>query len=272
MTLINSARPQHQTSKFVGLSSGLRSHYTEGAGSGPPILFLHGYIDSSRSFQALVESFSRPFHTFGLDFRGHGDSEPANSYAIEDLTADAVEFLQRVILTPAHVVGHSMGSIVAQRVAVLRPDLVLKLVLIGAAPTAANHPELAALRDEIAKFGASVPRPFVESFQRSTVHAPVPEPVISGYIGESLKVGIGAWRGALDGLLNEPAGAARPVLKQALVLWGEKDGLFGAEAQHDLARLLPRHRSIHYPDAGHAPHWEFPARVAADIDTFLSEQ
>jgi pimeloyl-ACP methyl ester carboxylesterase len=253
------------------LSSGLRSHYKEGAGSGPPILFLHGYIDSSRSFEALVESFARPLHTFSLDFRGHGDSEPARSYAIGDLAADAIEFLQRVISTPAHVVGHSMGSIVAQRVAALRPDLVRKLVLIGAAPTAANHPELAALRDEIAKFDESVPRPFVESFQRSTVYAPVSEAVITRYIEQSLKVGIGAWRGALDGLLDEPADAAQPVSAPALVLWGEKDGLFGAEAQQELARLLPRLHSIHYPDAGHAPHWEFPARVAADIDSFLSE-
>jgi pimeloyl-ACP methyl ester carboxylesterase len=269
MSLSDSASRSHPTSKHTRLSSGLRYHYTEVAGSGPPALFLHGYIDSSRSFAALVESLPRRFPAFSLDFRGHGDSDTARSYTIADLTADAIEFLERVIATPANVIGHSMGSIVAQRVAALRPDLVQKLVLIGAAPTAANHQGLSELRAEITNFDWSIPKSFVEEFQRSTVYAPLPEATINGYIEESFKVGLGAWRGALDGLLDEPAADAQPVSAPTLVLWGEKDGLFGARTQEDLARLLSRHRSIHYEDAGHAPHWEFPERVAKDIDRFL---
>jgi hypothetical protein len=51
------------------------------------ILVLHDHIDSVRIFDALVASLFRPLRTPSLDFRGHGDSEPANSYAIEDLPA-----------------------------------------------------------------------------------------------------------------------------------------------------------------------------------------
>jgi pimeloyl-ACP methyl ester carboxylesterase len=257
---------------FIHLSSGLRHHYVKGEGSGTPILFLHGFVDSSRSFEALLEKFPLPAASFRLDFRGHGETEPATSYAVADLAADAIEFIERVIGTPATVVGHSMGSIVAQRVASLRPDLVRELVLIGAAPTAANHPELSELRAEIAKFDEVVPRDFVEAFQRSTVYAPISEAAINGYIEESGKVGIGAWRGALSGLLDEPPSDAQPVAIPALVLWGANDGVFGADAQEALARLLPLRKTVHYDDAGHAPHWEFPARVAQDIDTFLRER
>lgn len=260
------------TEKFVHLSSGLRYRYKERAGHGPPILFLHGYVDSSRSFDALISNLTHQGPLFSLDFRGHGDSDPASTYAIADLTTDAIEFLARVVARPAHVVGHSMGSIVAQRVASLRPDLVSKLVLIGAARTAAKHPGLSELLAEIAQFGDGVPREFVEAFQRSTVYAPVPEGVILRYIDESLKVGPGAWRGALHGLINEPDDAAQPVEVPTLILWGENDGLFGAEAQEDLANALPEHLRIGYPDAGHAPHWEFPIRVATDIDGFLGGQ
>ncbi len=256
-------------SHTVRLSSGLRTHYRRQEGAGAPVLFLHGYVDSSYSFAALLESFPRRMQTFSLDFRGHGESDPAQSYAIADLVADSLEFMQHVIGEPAVIVGHSMGSIVAQRVAAQRPDLVLKLVLIGAAATARGHPALSALRHEIAKFAGVVPRRFIEEFQRSTVVAPVPEATIAGYIEESCRVAFSAWCGALDGLVNEPPGAAQSLVSPTLVLWGKNDSLFGSEAQEDLARLLPRHRFISYGDAGHAPHWEFPARVAADIDSFL---
>jgi non-heme chloroperoxidase len=165
-----------------------------------------------------------------------------------------------------------MGSIVAQRIAALRPDIVRELVLIDAAPTAANRPELSELRAELAKFDDVVPRPFVEAFQRSTVYAPISETEISRYIDESGKVSIGAWWGALSGLLDEPQSDAPPIAVPTLVLWGAHDGIFGIEAQDALARLLSRHKAIHYDDAGHAPHWESPARVAQDIDTFLRER
>ena len=79
-------------------------------------------------------------------------------------------------------------------------------------------------------------------------------------------------RGALSGLLDEPQSDAPPIAVPTLVLWGAHDGIFGIEAQDALARLLSRHKAIHYDDPGHAPHWEFPARVAQDIDTFLRER
>lgn len=262
-------RPIRSASSRISLGDGVSLNCLEGAGDEPTTMFLHGYIDSSRSFEALIENWPGRTRTLRPDFRGHGDSAPATSYAIADFAGDIIELVQRVVSAPVNVVGHSMGSIVAQRVAARRPDLVRKLVLIGAGPTAYGHPGLNELRQEIASFDGSVPRSFVEAFQRSTVYAPVTEDVIGGYIAESLKVGLGAWRGALDGLLDEPASAPIRLEVPALVVWGEHDEVFGAGAQADLAKLLPQHRAIRYPDAGHAPHWEFPKRVAADIDGFL---
>ncbi len=256
--------------KFVRLSSGLRYHYREREGQGPPVLFLHGYVDSSYSFAALIGGLAHGGQIFSLDFRGHGNSDPARTYSINDLVADVIEFATRVIAKPAYIVGHSMGSVVAQRVSSLRPDLVSKLVLIGAAPTAAKHAGLSELGVELAQFQDCIPREFIEAFQRSTVYAPVSESVILGYIEESLKVALSAWRGALSGLVDEPADAVQPVEVPTLVLWGENDGLFGADDQEKLTNVIADYRLIKYPDAGHAPHWEFPERVAADIDAFLS--
>lgn len=260
------------TSSFVTFSNGRKYHYLERYASGPSVLFLHGYIDSSYSFEALLNAFEHPVHSFSLDWRGHGATEEADSYTLADHAVDATEFIERVIGEPVILVGHSLGSIVAQRVATARPDLVKKLVLIAAAPTAANHPGLLELRDDLARFDKAVPDIFIEDFQRSTVYAPISETTILRYIDESRRVGLGAWRGALDGLIGEPPGAPQPVTVRALVLWGAHDGLFDAESQKALKSLLAQSQTVRYDDAGHAPHWEFPERVARDIERFLEEK
>lgn len=259
------------TSQFVRLSSGIVHHYVKTTGSGPPFLFLHGFLDSSRSFAALVEHFPHAIESYSIDQRGHGEAEAATSYAISDFTSDAIEFIERIIGERVILVGHSMGSIIAQRTALFRPDLVQKLVLIGAAPTAADHQGLYELQAEIAKFDGHIPRSFVEEFQRSTIHAPVAEATVAGYIDESMKVTAETWRGALSGMLDEPANDFAPVTVPTLVLWGAHDGVFGPEHQEALAHSLINGRAIQYENSGHAPHWEYPQRVARDIQAFAEE-
>lgn len=254
----------------VRLKGGLWHHYVKAGSSGPTIVLLHGFLDSWRSFHALFDRLQGRFQLIAYDQRGHGDSEPAPDYAIADFADDAIDFLENVVGAPAHLVGHSLGSIVAQRVAARRPDLVTKLVLIGGALTAADHPGLRELQTGLEAFTDAVPDDFVDAFQRSTVFAPISEEAIGVYIAESAKVGIGAWRGALRGLVEEPAEAGASVIAiPTLILWGEEDGVFDRDAQHALARNLPDHVAINYPQVGHAPQWEIPDRVACDIEDFL---
>lgn len=267
----------HQSIAAVGqprdaiatLKSGLKLHYRAYDGSGAPILFLHGLADSSKSFEAVIRSLRHPFSVYALDLRGHGTSDPADSYAISDFADDVIEFIETEITRRVHIVGHSMGAIIAQRVTTLRPDLVSRLVLVGAAPTAAGHRELAGLRQEIAEFGARIPREYIDAFQRGTVSDAVAEAELHGYVDESTLLSAATWLGAIDGLLHEPAEEVREIKVPALVIWGANDGIFGKSAQEALARFLTDHQSITYQNAGHAPHWEDPARVASDIERFL---
>ena len=98
------------------LASGPQVHYAvQGDPDGEPILFLHGYTDSWFSFSRLLPLLPISYRAFAFDQRGPGDSErPDCCYAIEDLVADAMAFLDAVEVEQATVVGHSGGSFTAR--------------------------------------------------------------------------------------------------------------------------------------------------------------
>jgi len=256
-------------SHHVVLSNRLRHHYIEVGGEGPTLVFLHGYTDSWRSFELLLPALAQGFRLLLLDQRGHGYSERGHRYAVRDFTQDAAEFIETVAKEPVHLVGHSLGSIVAQRVASAHPDLVRSLVLIGAARSAADHPGLLELRAELASLG-TITRDFVTAFQRGTTYREIDPAHLDTFVQESLRLHPETWRGALDGLLGDWDITRSPLLHPpALSLWGAQDTVFDKGAQVELALHLKHLTAIHYPDVGHAPHWEIPDRVARDIADFL---
>jgi pimeloyl-ACP methyl ester carboxylesterase len=116
--------------------------------TGQPVIFLHGYTDTGRSFAPTVQALLNidpHLHVFVLDQRGHGASSmpPAASCAAapelcfrpSDMAGDAIAFMNQKGLSKATFVGHSMGSFVAQEIGLSYPNRVEKLVLIG---TSAN--------------------------------------------------------------------------------------------------------------------------------------
>ena len=70
---------------------------------------------------------------------------------------------------------------------------------------------------------------------------------------------------------NGATAAARRIEAPALILWGDQDTFATRAEQNVLLAALPRARLVVYPGGGHAPHWEEPARVAADIAAFVME-
>ncbi|WP_158812727.1 alpha/beta fold hydrolase [Methylocapsa sp. S129] len=260
-----SAAPIHHD---IRLPSGRRHHYVSVGAKGPRIVLLHGFTDSWRSFELLFPALSAKFQLFALDQRGHGASEPAESYAIPDFVADAISFIESLGGAPVHLIGHSLGTIVAQRVAESRPDLLASLILISAAPSTGGHAGLKEMRADLAGFADRVPRDYATDFQASTAHQPLAPAQLAIFVDESMKLSLDAWRRTVDGLLNDAA-LSTPITLPALSIWGVRDGVFDAQAQKALARKIPGLVAIHYEDIGHAPHWESPALVAKDIENFI---
>ncbi|HET7217909.1 MAG TPA: alpha/beta hydrolase, partial [Vicinamibacterales bacterium] len=254
----------------VRLATGPRLHYVEsGRHDGAPIVFLHGWPDSWYSFSRVLPLLPERLRALAVDQRGFGESDrPASSYAIADLAADAVAFLDALGLERATFVGHSFGSFVARQAAIANPARVDALALIGTGFAAAN----AVTRDlQHALRGLPDPIPieFARDFQASTAYRSIPEDFFGQIVTESLKLPSRLWRVLIDRLLEyddteELAGIVCPTF----LMWGERDALFSRNDQDRFLAALPRARLTVYEQTGHCPNWERPEAVAADIAAF----
>jgi pimeloyl-ACP methyl ester carboxylesterase len=109
--------------------------YYEVTGQGQPILFIHGLGSSTRDWEQQVLIFSKHYHVVTFDLRGHGKSDkPPGPYSISLFAADTAELIKGLGIAPAHVVGISLGGMIAFQLAVSAPDLVRSLVVVNAAP------------------------------------------------------------------------------------------------------------------------------------------
>jgi pimeloyl-ACP methyl ester carboxylesterase len=100
-------------------------------GEGPPIVFLHGLGATSSAFQPLLDSL-HGFRCIRPDLPGSGRSErPLVSLSMDALVRSALDIIRMVAGAPAHLVAHSMGTLVAQHAAVAAPEMVLSLTLFG---------------------------------------------------------------------------------------------------------------------------------------------
>lgn len=117
----------------VVLPNGLRLAYVEmGDPDGVPILLLHGFTDSARSWSLTAPYLATGFRVIAPDLRGHGHSDqPEGCYTIPEMANDVRFLIEALDLAPTHVVGHSLGGRLAQAIAERWPHLVRKIVLIS---------------------------------------------------------------------------------------------------------------------------------------------
>lgn len=256
------------------LPTGVGLHYLEQgpATTDETVVLVHGWPDSAYSYRRVLDALPVRFRAVAMDLRGFGDSDrPATGYAIDDLAADVAALLDERGLTGVSLVGHSMGSFVARRVAVVRPDLVRRLVLIGTAGSADNA-VLREVAEAVRELPDPVPIDFTREFAASTLHVPVPDEFFDTLVAESRKAPARVWRAVLAGLMaHDDAAALHRISAPTLVLGGDRDALFTCEEQAGVAAAIPDARLVLYPDTGHCPNWERPARIAADIDAFIHE-
>jgi len=129
------------TADAHGLALHARQRHPKGA---PAVVFLHGWLDHSHSFDPLTEHLPEAWRLVLLDFRGMGRSahQPGHAhYQFAEYLVDVEAVLRATGLESAHFVGHSLGGIVATAYAAARPERVLSLSLIESLGPTGGPPE-----------------------------------------------------------------------------------------------------------------------------------
>lgn len=136
---------------------GAALHYDD-VGDGPEtIVFIHGLMLASESYAAQREAFRDKYRVITFDLRGQGRSEKTlERLDLDSLAEDTVSLIERLTLGPVHLVGFSMGSFIAMRIAARHPALLRSLTLIGPSADAEepqNMPRYARLIRFVRWFG-----------------------------------------------------------------------------------------------------------------------
>lgn len=106
-------------------------HY-ETYGSGPPVILLHGWLGSWGTWRTTFEALGNEFRTYALDFWGFGESDKRRvQFRVSDFVELVDQFMDRLGIPSAPLVGHSMGGTVSMAVAIHHPQRVQKFAVVG---------------------------------------------------------------------------------------------------------------------------------------------
>jgi pimeloyl-ACP methyl ester carboxylesterase len=241
-------------------------------GEGEPVLLLHAWGETHRSFDRLVPLLPRRLHLVVPDQRGAGESsKPAVGYALHDGVDDVIALLDALGLDVCWLVGTSSGGYLAQQVTVEHPERVRGLVLVGA-PSNLQQPSPAAFVDLLSSFHDPVTRDDMNTLNGVLpLHTPVPDTFLEDQTSAALTIPKGVWRAALEGLLAAvPPTQRGTITVPTLILWGAEEDVPPANQGRELAAAIKGSRLVTYEGTGHLVLWEQPERVAIDLTAFIT--
>jgi pimeloyl-ACP methyl ester carboxylesterase len=249
--------------------------------TGQPVVLIHGYTDNARDWVPMLPYLSPGLRLILVDIRGHGQSsKPECCYGRLDFAYDIKLLLDGLGVKKADIIGHSLGSIIAQTFAEYWPDMTSHVVLIA---STGGHPPGARRQAPQFDFAAEIRKlkepieadsPFMVAWWDS------PTPVDPDFIRRQRKdaaaIPLRVWLAVLDQGLssdNDYAELQRtlPRLKApTLLIWGSKDPIMEEPVRRTLRSALPHAKVRIFEGLGHNPFWEDPQGVAAVIDAFLT--
>ena len=109
--------------------------YYEVHGEGEPFILIHGLGSSTRDWELQVPTFANNFQVIPLDLRGHGRSvKSAGPYSMNMFAEDTAQLIEGLGVEPAHIMGISLGGMVAFQLAIDHPNLIRSLIIVNSTP------------------------------------------------------------------------------------------------------------------------------------------
>lgn len=257
---------------FARLNGAVMHYEDAGARGGKPVVFSNSLGTDFRIWDAVASHLSAEHRIIRYDTRGHGLSEATpGPYAMKTLAEDLAALLDHLGVTGAAVVGLSVGGMIAQGLASLRPDIVSALVLMDTAHRIGTIEGWNGRIDTIRRKGM----------------AAIAEGVLNGWFTEAYRDGVADFAGYRAMLLrNDIEGYAgvcaalrdadltestRALKVPTLCVAGEHDATTSPAIMRTTADLIEGARLEVVRHAGHIPCVEQPKETAALIAGFLRE-
>jgi len=254
------------------LVGGVKIHY-ESAGTGRPLLLLHGLVGSAKNWRKNIGFLAADSRVYAIDLFNMGESErvPGLDAGLEATADRVVECMDALGLDEADVAGHSHGGAVAMMLAARHADRVRRLILFAPAnPFCDLGDQL--IRFYQTRFGVWFARqiPFFPRMLKATALSRmygdprrVTDGVLDGYIAglhipgtidHVLQI-VGRWSADM-GILK--FSLSKLAEKPTLLIWGDCDRAVGLSSGRQLQHILPLSSLIVIPGAGHIPFEEQP--------------
>jgi esterase len=259
------------------LVNGLRLRVLDWGGEGrTPVVLLHGFTGHAHAWDTLSIALQPHFHVYALDQRGHGDSDPADTYDALSAFDDISGVVDQLGLTSFVLVGLSMGGRNAMYFTSKRPDLVQKLVVVDIGPEismraadAAPGPAEPDVWDSTEQAAQHLYRgnryPGIHYYRWVASHSLRARP--DGSL-------VWAWHPSIkqrrSGADVDWWAVVRGIVPPTLVLRGEESHVLDRDVAERMARELPRGRFVEIPRAVHTLHEDNPEAVLAALKGFLA--
>jgi 3-oxoadipate enol-lactonase len=242
------------------------------AGEGPPVVFVHGLGGSSNVWHGVIAAAKQHHHCIAPDLRGHGRSQGRGKFSIEGWAKDIQKLIHHLELPAVTLVGHSLGTLVAQQLAATSPETVDQLVLVGGIsyfqpPTADAYRERA---DLVEREGMDV---LVDAWLEGAV-SPQSHATKSGMVGllrdMFLRNEPQNYAKSCRALADAPKIRRDELGQPTLIITGAHDRSTPLAMAQELTASIPVSRVKVIPDVGHWSPLESPGAVAAAMLEFLS--
>jgi len=276
------ALPNERVSAANGVEYAYRDTGETGAGAVPLVLFQHFRGNLDGWDPALIDALAAGRRVVTFDNAGVGGSGGTTPDTIEQMARDAIAFLTAMELGQADVLGFSIGSFVAQQIALVRPAIVRRLVLASSAPKGAAglHGWAAEVMDAVgtphtapegyldvffARSASSV-QAGREALRRMYARTDDRDEATTWATREAQYDAVCAWGIPEHALLERLSALGMPVF----VANGDSDPMILPRYSYLLAGLIPDARVKIYPDSAHGFLFQHHAGFAADVGAFLA--
>jgi len=267
-------------------AGGIRFAYRRfGTSERTPIVFFQHFMGNLDDHDPpLSDGFAADREVILFNNTGVASTSGLVPDTIEQMAADAAGFIEALGLAKVDLLGHSMGGLVAQQLAIQRPDLVRRLVLVGTGPRGGERigetpPQTAAL------FGMTYPRQ--QDMWLPILFAPTDTSQKLGreYVDRIVarrdrdspfsEQSVLAQRTAIRayGAAKDPAyRILKSITAPVLVVNGTDDTIIATINSYILQQFLPNAQLVLYPDASHGAHFQYPDLFLKHARLFLDEE